>query len=273
MQLGCATRPLQFLEFSHACAVIAGAGFSDVALFYSHSQAGPCIPVTAASTPRQIAALKQACAAAGLQPSLLLAGVDLAEKGLAAAIGDYARLIEHARQLGCSTLLDLGCGQVDLLADYLALMQAIEPVASEARITITIKPHGGITASALDLLALKQRLASDVFRLSFDPGNLLYYSRGEIKAEAHLEALAPHCAHFIVKDFVPGPSGPSVEINPGDGWVDFAGLLHGLQQHDFRGPMYLECVAGKTLADIERHIQQSRLRMHTWLQQGVNNEY
>lgn len=265
MQLGCATRPYQALTLPHACEHIAAAGFTEVALFYNQTQDGAAIAVTADSTAQQIAAARQACDAAGLLPSLLLAGDWQVAGGQAAALDRYRRLIENTQQLGASMLLDFGCENADLLPDYIALMQAIEPMARAASITICIKPHGGISTQPLHLIALKQILTSDVFMLSFDPGNLLYYSKGQIQPEDYIDALARYCANFIVKDYLLTPTGPSVAITPGEGEVDFPSLIRSLHAHQFHGPLYLELVAGATLAEIDRNVRSARQQMQAWL--------
>ncbi|WP_027470100.1 sugar phosphate isomerase/epimerase family protein [Deefgea rivuli] len=264
MRLGCATRPYQALTLPHACEHIAAAGFTEVALFYNQTQDGAAIAVTADSTAPQIAAARQACDAAGLLPSLLLAGEWQVAGGQAAALDRYRRLIENTQQLGASMLLDFGCEHADLLPDYIALMQAIEPVARAANITICIKPHGGISTQPLHLIALKQILTSDVFMLSFDPGNLLYYSAGQIQPEDYIDALAPYCANFIIKDYQLTPSGPSVAVTPGEGEVDFLSLIRSLHTHQFNGPLYLELVAGAALPEIDRNVRRSQQRMTSW---------
>jgi sugar phosphate isomerase/epimerase len=261
MQLSCATRPYQALALPQACEHIAAAGFRDVALFYNQTDHGAAIAVTAHSSAQEIAAARQACAAAGLVPSLLLAG----DWQTGNAVDHYRRLIDNAQQLGTSMLLDFGCERAEQLPDYIALMQAIEPVARAAKITICVKPHGGISTQPLHFIALKQILQSDCFMLSFDPGNLLYYSAGQIQPTDHVDALAPYCANFIIKDYQLTPAGPSVAVTPGDGDVDFPSLIHSLHAHHFTGPMYLELVAGETLADIDRNVRLSQQRMLAWL--------
>ena len=262
MRLGCATRPYQALSMPQACEHIAAAGFTEVALFYNQTQHGPAPAITAHSTPAQIAQVRALCAAAGLLPSLLLAEEWQADNNT--ELTRYQRLIENAHQLGASMLLDFGCEQAQFLPSYIALMQAIEPLARAANITICIKPHGGIFTQPMQLIALKQILNSDTLKISIDPGNLLYYSAGHIQPEDHIDALAPHCANFIVKDYQLTPAGPSVAVTPGEGEVDFPSLVRSLHTHQFNGPLYLELVAGTTLAEIDHNVRLSRQRMQTW---------
>lgn len=261
---GCTTRPYQALDFTSACAAIAAAGFSDVAVYYNTSTAGaPAIPVTAQSSPADIAAVRQAAHAAGLNPSLLLGGWQ-PDHGLAAAISDYRRLIDNTAALGARQLLDLGCDQRAMRQEYLKLMQAVVPHAHAAGITITLKPHGGIALTADDLLGLCTTVAHPAFRLCFDPGNFLYYSAGAIRPEDCVDALAPYCSTAIIKDCVLGTEGPDVMVTPGEGLVDFPLICRQLRTHGFAGPVYLECVAGTTLQEVDQNVRRTRQQALSW---------
>lgn len=263
MIFGCTTRPYQMLDFDRACAAIAAAGFSDVALYYSTSGEQIQIPVTADSSSAQIAAVRHATVQAGLRPSLLLGNGQI-ELGLRKATSQYLRLIDNAAQLGAHMLLDLGCDDAALLDDYLAMMQAVLPHAAAANILITLKPHGGITSKPNELLAIKDILKHPHFALSFDPGNWLYYSVGQIKPEDCIDHQLPHCANVIIKDCILREDGPDVEINPGSGLVDFPHLFQRLATHEFAGPIFLECVAGHHLADINHNVRAAYLDMRHW---------
>jgi sugar phosphate isomerase/epimerase len=46
-------------------------------------------------------------------------------------------------------------------------------------------------------------------------------------------------------------------VTPGDGLVDFDAVIGGLVAGGFSGPLYLECVGGKELEDIDRDISAS----------------
>jgi sugar phosphate isomerase/epimerase len=265
MQIGCTTRPYQALSLNAACEHIAAAGFTEVALFYNHTPDGPAIAVDAHSSRTQIVAARHACSDAGLLPSMLLAGEWPAALSHDAAVEQYRRLINHAAQLGAHMLLDFGCEHAASLPAYLALMQAIDPIARAAQITICIKPHGGIATHPMQLLALKDILQSDAFMLSFDPGNLLYYSTGKIQPTNYVAALAPYCANLIIKDYQLTAAGPSVAITPGDGEVDFPALFREFAAQRFCGPCYLEMVAGETLEQIDHHVRLSLRRIQTWL--------
>lgn len=47
---------------------------------------------------------------------------------------------------------------------------------------------------------------------------------------------------------------PDVMITPGEGWVDFEQVLAALIEGGFRGPLYVECVGGDTIEEIDRNV-------------------
>ncbi|MGL4996734.1 MAG: sugar phosphate isomerase/epimerase family protein [Deefgea sp.] len=253
--IACTTRPYQILPFAAACEQIAAAGFSELAVYYSAS--GPdqyVLPVNADSTSSEIAAARNAAAAAGVKPAMLL-GYSHPELGLAKAIDEYKRLIDNASALGSQWLLDCGIDDLNLRHDYYKLMRQVAPHAAQAGIQISLKPHGGITLSLLDLLQAQQKIAHPAFSWCFDPGNLIYYSNGAINPEDCITPLLPWLTTGIIKDCVINAAGPDVAITAGEGLVDFRQTLSELVKGGFTGPLYIECVGGTELGEIDRNVR------------------
>ncbi|QLI80191.1 sugar phosphate isomerase/epimerase [Chitinibacter fontanus] len=265
MRLGCTTRPLQHLKLAKACELIATLGFTEIGLFSANTSSGAAPILSATSSAKQICAVRNTCKAAGLNPSLLLAGEWPAHLSLKQCIAQYQQLIANAHTLGASMLLDFACESKAQLPKYIALLQALEPDLQAADITLSIKPHGGISSEPSQILSLIEILDSKCFRLSFDPGNFLYYSNGKIRPEEHIAQLAPYCANFIIKDYAVTPSGPSIAINPGEGEVNFAALFYNLNQLQFSGPVFLECVAETAPDIVGRNIELTLQRMRQWV--------
>jgi sugar phosphate isomerase/epimerase len=48
---------------------------------------------------------------------------------------------------------------------------------------------------------------------------------------------------------------PDVMVTAGEGLVDFDKVLSGLVAGGFRGPLYVECVGGKELEEIDRNVK------------------
>ncbi|WP_028455702.1 sugar phosphate isomerase/epimerase family protein [Chitinilyticum litopenaei] len=264
MPLACTTRPYQELDFARACAAIAAAGFAEVGIFPCADTAGqPAWPVHADSNATELVAVRAALRQSGLAARLLLGSVVL-QDGLPRAIDRYRRLLDHAAALGAPLLLDLGCDEPARYADYRRLLAAVAPHAATCGVTIVVKHHGGITASLADLLRLHDEVASPGLALCFDPGNVLYYSRGAELPRDCVAALAPHCRAVMLKDCRLDAGGPDVAINPGDGDAQWPQLLNALQAAGWDGPLLLECVAGRTLAERHANVCLLRERVAGW---------
>lgn len=248
--LGCTTRPFGELDFADACARIAAAGYSDVAVF------GRSV-VDSATTRQKTLAVRQIAEDAGLAPSMLLGRVQL-ELGLDAAVDDYCTLIDRAALLGAAWLLDCGTSQEELYNDYVTLMQRAAPHAHTAGVTITLKPHGGISRTTADLIDVYRQVDRAGFALCYDPGNIIYYTRGEERPETHVAEVAPLIAAGIIKDCVLNDGEPDVMITPGEGLVDFPTILSALVAGGFDGPLYVECVGGTALDEIDRNVRRTR---------------
>jgi len=248
--LGCTTRPFAELPFAQACEHIAAAGYTDVALFSS-------VGINSKSTRQEILAAHDIALEAGLAPSMLLGKTHL-ELGLEAAIAGYKRLINTAATLGAVWLLDTGLSQEDLFEDYFALMQEAAPFADSAGVNITLKPHGGITLTTQDLIRAQHRVSHPAFGICYDPGNIIYYTKGKERPETNIAQVAPLVTTGIIKDCIVRNGVPDVLITPGEGWVDFETILSGLVNGGFEGPLYVECVGGTSLDEIDRNAQRTR---------------
>jgi sugar phosphate isomerase/epimerase len=244
--IGCTTRPYSSLSFSDTCRHIAAAGYTDVALF---GNAG----VTSESSREAVLTARRTAEEAGLAPSMVLARAQI-ERGVDEAVTDYRSLIDNAALLDAAWLLDLGTGHTDLRQDYVTLMRRVAPYAAQAGIGISLKPHGGITLTTADLTTLHQEVDHPAFGICYDPGNILYYTRGAERPEMHVAEVAPRVTTFIVKDCALQEGKPDVMITPGEGLVDFPALLSALAEGGFCGPLYLECVGGETPDEVDRNV-------------------
>ena len=246
--IGCTTRPFGDAGYTDIFRRIADAGFSDVAIFNN-------IGIDSQSDPAHTAAVRLAAEAASLKCSMLLAHAELETE---APEERYRRVIDHAAALGASWLLDLGTGELELLDRYVELMRTMAPYAESVGVKISAKPHGGITLTSDDLIALQARVNHRSFGICYDPGNIIYYTAGEERPETNIDRIAPIVTTAIVKDCVIDNEKPEVMINPGDGLVDFHKVFSGLARGGFRGPLYLECVAPGEPSEIDRNVANAR---------------
>ncbi|NKB72846.1 MAG: TIM barrel protein [Candidatus Latescibacteria bacterium] len=251
--IGSTTRPLNQLSFAQACEHIAAAGYTDVAVF-AHQQA---MPIDSASTADQVAQTRQEAADAGLNPSMLLGRTQL-DLGLDQATDDYRRLIDNAAGLGAQWILELGTGKEAHYEDYPKLMAAVAPHAAEAGVGISLKPHGGISLTATELIALHDQVDHPAFRISYDPGNIIHYTKGEVRPESEADLIASRTSTLIIKDCDLVDGQPNVMVTAGDGLVDFPVVLGKLTAGGFAGPMYVECVGSTEPEAVARDLAFTR---------------
>ncbi len=246
--LGCTTRPFGKVGFVEAFERIAAAGFSEVAVFAN-------VGIDSASSDEHATEVKAAAEDLGLRVSMLLARAELDTRD---AMTKYRRLIDRAAVLGASWLLDLGAGNPDDFDRYVELMKNAAPYAQDAGVRISAKPHGGITRTSEDLLSLNARVGHPSYGICFDPGNIIYYTRGAERPETNLAEVAPAVTTCIIKDCVLRDGEPDVMITPGEGLVDFDTVLGVLARGGFRGPLYLECVGGATVEEVDANVRKTR---------------
>lgn len=247
--IGATTRPYNKLTYQEAFERIATAGYADVAVFANAGR----VPVSSASTAAEVAAVRKAAENAGVAPSMLLARTRLGD-GLAVAVEDYRRLVDNAAALGVRWLLELGTGNEEHYHDYVQLMcQAVE-WAQERDIQITMKPHGGISLTAENLLETHRRVGHDAFGICFDPGNIIYYTLGKRRPEADVGSVAGAVTTFIVKDCVVEEGKADVMVTAGDGLVNFPSVLGQLLAVGFGGPLYVECVSSVEPVQVDRDL-------------------
>ena len=249
LTMGCTTRPHSAWSFSEACEHIAAAGYTDVAVFANEGK----VPVRSDSAADEIAATRKAAADAGLAPSMVIGGAKLG-LGLDAAVDDYKKLIDNVAEVGAKWLLDCGTSR-EQSEPYFELLRRVVAHAEKVGIGITLKPHGGITLTIDDLIDAYEKVNHPAFGICYDPGNIIYYTKGELRPEPDISRVAPIATTGIIKDCVVEDGTPDVAVTPGEGLVDFEKVLGGLVEGGFRGPLYVECVAGRELDEINENVK------------------
>ena len=250
LTIGCTTRPFANWSFETACEHIAAAGYSDVAVFFD-------VGIDPDSSLEHTTGVRKTAQDHGLRPSMLIVHADL-DKGPDEAATRYKRMVDHAETLGATWLLDAGTDREEYFEPYFAVMEQVVPYAAEKGVSITLKPHGGLTLTADDLLAVFSRVDHSAFGICYDPGNIIYYTKGAERPEAGIKRIAPYVSTAIIKDCIVRDGKPDVLITPGEGWVDFGAVVGGLVGGGFRGPLYVECVGGTTLDEIDGNVRRTR---------------
>lgn len=114
--------------------------------------------------------------------------------------------------------------------------------AESVRVTLTLKPHTGITARARDCLLVLKRLDSPWLKIAYDAGNISYYEG--VHPDPDLPDLAPQVKALCIKDHL-GLRGENNFPVPGQGNVDHELLFRTLFSAGFSGPLAIERVDGR----------------------------
>ena len=252
LTLGATTRPWHAFAYDTACECIAAAGYSDVSVFSNAGQ----IPVTSETSPAEAAAVAGIARAAGLVPSMLLCGVRL-DLPVDDAVADYCRLIDAAAAFGVRWLMNCGAEDPATYEPYREIMRQCAAYAEALGVALNMKPHGGIALTGRMMAKTVEAVAHPNFSICYDPGNIIYYTKGDLRPETDVHDVAPHVTTCIIKDCLVTDGTPDVWLLPGEGWVDFHAVLSGLTQAGFSGPLYVECLGGEALADINNRARRT----------------
>ena len=133
-------------------------------------------------------------------------------------------------------------------------MRQCAPHAEAAGVKITMKPHGGISLTTKHLTDAHKAVSHSAFGICYDPGNIIYYTKGDMRPETDVDDVAPIVTTGIIKDCVVEGGKPDVMVTPGDGLVNFHRVLSGLVGGGFDGPLYVECVGSKEPEAVDRDL-------------------
>lgn len=258
MQLGCMNRPWWHLPLDQTLASIAGAGFS---LVQFCAQQGKHL-IRADSTDEELEQLRQALDTAGLTFDMIATGVD-SSLSVAEAIGQYEKILAGIAKLGGKYLLSCGVMDESLYEKYYEILREACPIAAAYNVEMQLKPHGGVGATAEGLLEALERVDQPNFSISYDPGNILYYTG--LHPETDLPKIVAHVKSICIKDERGGIKG-DVTITPGSGDVDFDIIFAILRDANFTGPGWIECVGGETPEQIDAEARKAKAFLEEVLQ-------
>jgi sugar phosphate isomerase/epimerase len=169
-------------------------------------------------------------------------------RSVEAGVTGLRRLIDHCVILKCPNLMLGGTTDDKLFAPYYKAIAESCPYAADKRVGLSIKPHGGQNATGPQCRAIIEKIGHTSFRLWYDPGNIFYYSDGQLDPVTDSATVDGLVSGMSVKDFLPPKN---VAVTPGNGRVDFAKVLARLRQGGFtRGPLVIECLAPGTAAEV-----------------------
>ena len=177
---------------------------------------------------------------------MIIAGPDLHLPD-AGIIPSFDKLAANVARLGGKYILACGVEDESLYDTYLRLLATSCDAAASYGIKILLKPHGGVSATADELLRALDQVNKPNFGICYDPGNILYYT-GK-RPEEDLLKIVDRVDAICLKDERGGLRG-EVMITLGTGDVDFDVLFDILRDAGFTGPAWVECMGGETVEEI-----------------------
>lgn len=155
------------------------------------------------------------CASFGLDPAKFETGV----------VG-LRRMIDLCTTAGVGMILLGGTGDEALQSPYYQTIAECCDYAQEHGVLLTIKPHGGLNATSKQCRKQLELVSHPAFRLCYDPGNIFYYSEGQLNPVDDVKEAIGLVDAVCVKDFLPPKN---VDVTPGTGQVDFSTILKTLK--------------------------------------------
>jgi sugar phosphate isomerase/epimerase len=251
-QIGCYTRPWGEHDYRVALDAIAEAGFKYVGLMSTKSATGLVISVsTTLEEAKQVGEeIKKRSLAV---PSVYGGGIPV-EKSLEEGIAGLKKLIDSCAACGATNLLMGGTGEEKVYKLYYKAIAECCDYAGAKGIGISVKPHGGLNATGPECRKIIEMVGHANFRIWYDPGNIFYYSNGELDPVDDAATVDGLVVGMSVKDY---RHPKDVMVTPGTGKVDFRAVFARLKEGCFRGgPLVVECLErgdlNQTLAEAKK---------------------
>ncbi len=237
-QIGCYTRPWAQYDYRVALDAIAEAGFKYAGLMTTKSKTRTVISIS--TTLEEAERVGEEVKKRGLTvPSVWGGGIPVA-KSLKAGIEGLKKLIDNCAACGAKNLLMGGVSKEELHKVYYKAIAECCDYAAEKGIGISVKPHGGLNATGPQCRKTIEMVGHRNFRIWYDPGNIFYYSNGELDPVIDAATVDGLVVGMCIKDY---KHPKNVAVTPGTGQVDFPAVLARLKKGGFtHGPLVVECL-------------------------------
>ncbi len=253
-QIGCYTRPWDQSDYLTALDAIAEAGFEYAGIMTAKGKSW--VIITPETPVEEAAKIGEEVKKRGLKALSVYGDFSVAEsveKGVQA----LRRVIENCAACGSPNLLLGGVGEEKLYQAYYKAIAECCAYAAEKRVGLSVKPHGGLNATGPQCRKAIEMVNQKNFGLWYDPGNIFYYSDGNLDPVDDAATVDGLVVGMSVKDFrLP----KEVMVTPGTGMVNFAKVLSRLQQGGFTGgPLVVECLEAGGRAHVTAEAKKARL--------------
>jgi len=240
-QIGCYTRPWADHEYQVALDAVAEAGFKYVGLMTTKSASR--LVISAATTPDEAEQVAGEIRRRGLSVLSVYGGDIPVHESLEAGIAGLRRLIDNCATVRSASLLMGGVGDEKLYGPYYKAIAECCDYAAEKKLQITVKPHGGTNATGPQCRKCVEQVNHANFRLWYDPGNIFFYSNGELNPVEDAASVDGLVTGMCVKDY---EHPKKVDVTPGTGKVDFPAVLARLRKGGLAGgPLVIECLTAR----------------------------
>jgi len=251
-QIGCYTRPWAAHEYRVAFDAIAEAGLRYVGLMTTKSATG--LVISAATPVDEARQVGEEAAKRGLAIASVYGGDIPVRESLQAAVEALRRLVDNCEAARAAGLLLGGTGDAALQDTYYKAVAECCDYAAAKHVGLSAKPHGGLNATGPQCRKIIERVGHKNLRLWYDPGNIYYYSDGQLDPVADAATVDGLVVGMSVKDY---KHPRNVDVTPGTGQVNFPAVLARLRQGGFtQGPLIVETLApgdpAQTLAEARK---------------------
>lgn len=249
--VGCFNRPWTKWTYDETLDGIKAAGYKLTGLL-SPTKTDPFI--RAEATPEYLAELKKKLAARGLQANMgsLRSRHNIAREE---SIREVRKQIDNAQFLKLAYVLSFGVDKPEEYQHYYAVMNDAAAYAQERNVKLVMKPHGGASGAADEILRCIKAVNHRNFKIWYDAGNIIHYTGKDPIEE--MKPIAAHITGFCAKDC--GEVKGDVMIQFGAGKVDFAGVFRAMKAAGFNGPVMVECCkVGATPAETTANARANR---------------
>lgn len=253
-KIGCYTRPWGKYDYRVALDEIAEAGFRYAGLMTDNSENRLIVCVQTSLEEAQRAG-EEAAKRELRVPSVYGGGIPV-NQSLEAGIEGLRKLIDNCAAARSETLLMGGIGDPDLYDAYYKAIAECCDYAAEKNVGITLKPHGGLNATGPQCCKAIQKVNHDNFSLWYDPGNIYYYSNGELDPVEDIQTLTCPVTGMCVKDY---RHPKNVALTPGTGRVDFPAVMADLRRHGLtHGALVIETLSPGDIPSLKKEARRAR---------------
>jgi sugar phosphate isomerase/epimerase len=190
------------------------------------------------ATPEYLNALKQKIAARGLAVNMAALRTKN-ELPIEGQIKDMRQQIDNGKFVGVQFLLTFGVDKPEFYETYYKLMHEAAAYSQERGLKLVLKPHGGASGAAEEIIRCMDKVKHPNFKIWFDAGNIIFYL-GKDPLE-QLKPIVQHVTGFCAKDC--DKQRGNVWLQFGTGKVDFTAIFGEMKKAGFHGPVMVECCA------------------------------